>query len=234
MAAIALLIVAGASEYGAIIVCGRSTAREEARLHRLILQHCFALGPGYFGKRQTGHAVSMLTDGVERVAEYRQGFVGPMIGATLGSVAILVSVAIAIDPFSAGVLAIGIPFIPLAIGGFQRAFRRVSSASRAARTALAGEFLTAIQGLTTLVLLRAADRAGDRLAAAGEANRRATMSLLARNQLILLVAILSTFSNVAAHGIPRFDFNVVQFRQIVRLKSSQKFDRRGHSGRRFD
>lgn len=185
--AVILLVVAGAADGITALLCDRSASQESARLHRLLLRHCFGLGPASFTGQQTGRVVAMLTDGVERVAAYRQSFLGSTIGSVLGPLLILVSVAVAIDPLSAGVLLLCIPFIPLAIGGFQRAFRTVSAASRAARQRLAAEFLTAIQGLPTLTLLGAAHRIGDRLASTGEANRRATMSLLARNQLILFV-----------------------------------------------
>lgn len=189
-AAVALLIVAALAQGLAALVGDRSSTQESARLHRLVLSHCFDLGPAEFRAQQTGRTVALLTDGVERVAQYRGSFLGGAIGAVAGPLLIVVAIAVAIDPLSAAVLALCIPFIPLAIGGFQRAFRKVSTASRAARGKLAADFLTAIQGLPTLTLLRAAHRAGDRLAATGEENRRATMALLARNQAILFVTDL--------------------------------------------
>lgn len=219
--AVILLAVAGVSEGVAAIISDRSTGRESARIHRLVLGHCFRLGPAAFTGEQTGEAVSMMTDGVERVAGYRQGFIGPTIGSVLSPALILISVAIAIDPLSAGVLLICIPFVPLAVGGFQSAFRKVSAASRDARSKLAADFLTAIQGLTTLVLLRAADRVGDRLADTGEANRRATMSLLARNQLILFITdtafSLFMVSASAALAFWRLDSGMIDAGQAIAL-----------------
>ncbi|WIY81584.1 ATP-binding cassette domain-containing protein [Propionimicrobium sp. PCR01-08-3] len=195
-----LVFVAGMSAAASSVVGSRSAPASEAGLHRRVLQHAFDLGPAMFTGRQTGAMTGMLTDQTERVAGYRQTFIGPMIGSVVSPMLILISVAIAIDPIAAVILLAAVPFIPLAVGGFQRAFRKVSASSREARGKLASQFLEAIQGLTTLKGLRAADRVGDALAHTGEQNRRATMALLARNQLILLVtdAAFSLFMLTAA------------------------------------
>ena len=81
--------------------------------------------------------------------------------------------------------------------------RRSSSGSRRARTRLAGAYLDAIQGLTTLTLARAAARTAADLRRAGEDNRRAVMGLLAGNQLVILVTdcLFSLFFIAAAAGM---------------------------------
>lgn len=201
--AVGLLLLAAAADAVTTALGERSCGREGSWLRRTLLAHSFGLGPRAFTSAQTGATVSMLTDGVERVVSYRQRFIGSSIASLLGPLLVLGTVALAIDPLSALVLAVCVPFIPLTIGACQRAFRKVSSASRAARGRLAADFLSSIQGLPTLTLLGAAGRVGDRLAATGEANRRATMSLLARNQLILLVtdAAFALFMTSAAAGL---------------------------------
>lgn len=201
--AVGLLVLAGVADAVTTALGERSCGREGAWLRRKLLAHSFGLGPRAFTSAQTGATVSMLTDGVERVVAYRQRFIGSSIASLLGPLLVLGTVAAAIDPLSALVLLVCIPFIPLLIGACQRAFRKVSSASRAARGRLAAEFLSSLQGLPTLTLLGAAGRMGRRLAATGEANRRATMSLLARNQLILLVtdAAFALFMTSAAAGL---------------------------------
>lgn len=129
-----------------------------------------------------------MTDSVERVTNYRQGFVAPLMGAAACPLVVLVIVAIGIDWFSALVLLLFIPIIPLAINGFQKAFKKVSGESRAARAALANRYLESIQGLETLVMLGAAARTEKELAQVGEHNRAALMRLLSRNQLVLFVS----------------------------------------------
>ena len=113
---------------------------------------------------------------------------------------VLVVVGALIDPVAALVLVACIPFVPLSIALFQRFVRDDSSASREMRARLSAQFLEAIQGLSTLVGIGAADRVGERLARTGEDNRLAVMRVLARNQLILFVmeGVFSLFLVTAA------------------------------------
>lgn len=187
LTAAAAVLVAAAAEAGSAAVQGRSTASETRRLRGALLRRAFVLGPARVTGAQAGRLVAMMTDSVERVTAYRQGYIGRLAGAVLAPLLTILLVAVAVDWLSALVLLALVPVIPVAIRAFQRLVAGVSSASREARLRLAGQFLEAVQGLPTLVGLRAADRIGDRLEATGEVNRRATMSLLARNQLILFV-----------------------------------------------
>lgn len=160
-----------------------SRSREARRIRRALLEHAFRLGPARIGAEETGRLISLLTDSVERVVEYRQAYIGELI-----------------DPVAALVLVACIPFVPLSIALFQRFVRDDSSASREMRARLSAQFLEAIQGLSTLVGIGAADRVGERLARTGEDNRLAVMRVLARNQLILFVmeGVFSLFLVTAA------------------------------------
>lgn len=175
-------------------VTGRAVANHQASIRQLALVKLFDLGPvGSLDDEPDGSGamVSLLTDGIERLSKWEQGFRGPMLGAMVSPIVVLGVLAVAIDPLSALVLACCVPFVPLTVGGFQRAFRKVSGESRRAKAHLASRFMEAIQGLVTLTVLGATAVMGQRLAEAGERNRRHTMSLLARNQLVLLVADLA-------------------------------------------
>lgn len=179
-----------------------SRSREARRIRRALLEHAFRLRPARIGAEETGRLISLLTDSVERVVEYRQAYIGELIGAvaTPFLVLVLVVVGALIDPVAALVLVACIPFVPLSIALFQRFVRDDSSASREMRARLSAQFLEAIQGLSTLVGIGAADRVGERLARTGEDNRLAVMRVLARNQLILFVmeGVFSLFLVTAA------------------------------------
>ncbi|WP_142122065.1 ABC transporter ATP-binding protein/permease [Rarobacter faecitabidus] len=136
----------------------------------------------------TGKTVSTATDGVERFANYQVTFVGPMIAAMTSPVLVIAIIGFVIDWTSALWLLAAVPVIPLVIGGFQGAFRRVSTKYRAAARRLAGKYLDSIQGLMTLRSLSAGRRAGDQLAHEAENVRRHVMRLLAGNQLVLFVS----------------------------------------------
>ena len=176
------------------LVLGRETdasrSREARRIRRALLEHAFRLGPARIGAEETGRLISLLTDSVERVVEYRQAYIGELIGAVATPFLVLVVVGALIDPVAALVL----------VACFQRFVRDDSSASREMRARLSAQFLEAIQGLSTLVGIGAADRVGERLARTGEDNRLAVMRVLARNQLILFVmeGVFSLFLVTAA------------------------------------
>lgn len=176
-----------------------SRSREARRIRRALLEHAFRLGPARIGAEETGRLISLLTDSVERVVEYRQAYIGELIGAVATPFLVLVVGAL-IDPVAALVLVACIPFVPLSIALFQRFVRDDSSASCEMRARLSAQFLEAIQGLSTLVGIGAADRVGERLARTGEDNRLAVMRVLARNQLILFVmeGVFSLFLVTAA------------------------------------
>ena len=48
-----------------------SRSREACRIRRALLEHAFRLGPARIGAEETGRLISLLTDSVERVVEYR-------------------------------------------------------------------------------------------------------------------------------------------------------------------
>lgn len=168
-------------------IARESASAEENRLRRRVLSHLLALGPARSVEVRTGATVSTLTDGAERVALYRQTFLPQAIASALSPLLVVVLLGILVDPVPAVVLGFSTVVIPFLIVGFQRCFRRSSSDSRRQREGLARRYLDAIQGLTTLVLFRAARRTEESLREAGEANRRAVMKLLAGNQVVILV-----------------------------------------------
>ena len=190
-ALIASALISGAvsalAAAGAQAVSLGSAAREEAALRRRVLAHLMDLGPARAARQRTGSTVSVLSDGAERVALYRQTFLAPTIAAALAPALVLVLLAIAVDPVPSAVLAVAVVGVPALIIGFHKALRSSSSGSRRSRARLSAEYLDAIQGLTTLTLARAARRTRERLREAGEGNRRAVMRLLAGNQLVILV-----------------------------------------------
>lgn len=168
---------------------------EESLLRARLLSHAFNLGPAAMAKDKTGAYITMLVDGLNKIGFYRQTFLGPMIGALAIPVTLLIFEAIFLDWVTAAVLTVAIPLIPLVVGGFQQVFSKVSTDSRQRRGALTVKYLDAIQGLSTLRILGAAERMEETLAQVGEANRRGIMRILASNQLVLLVvdAVFSLF-----------------------------------------
>ena len=194
---------AGACQIVVEALSRTSAAREEGRLRSRLLAHLFDLGPARAADLRSGSTVSLLTDGAERVALYRQTFLAPTAAAFASPALVLALLAVVIDPLPCLVLLVAVVLVPGFIIALHLRVRRSSSGSRRARTRLAGAYLDAIQGLTTLTLTRAAARTAADLRRAGEDNRRAVMGLLAGNQLVILVTdcLFSLFFIAAAAGM---------------------------------
>ena len=195
--------VSGACQIGVEALSRTSAVREEGRLRSRLLAHLFDLGPARAADLRSGSTVSLLTDGVERVALYRQTFLAPTAASFASPALVLALLAVVIDPLPCLVLLVAVVLVPGFIIALHLRVRRSSSGSRRARTRLAGAYLDAIQGLTTLTLARAAARTAADLRRAGEDNRRAVMGLLAGNQLVILVTdcLFSLFFIAAAAGM---------------------------------
>lgn len=164
----------------------RASARTEKALRQEMLAASFRVGPRGTRGRE-GRLLSLATHAVEKTAQYRAGFIGPMLGAMTTPLLVLVVMGIAVDWVSAGWLALLLLIVPLAVGGFRRLVKPIGAGYRKTQARLTGAFLEAIQALDTLAYARAGERAGESLARNGEEHRRSLMKMLAGNQLLILV-----------------------------------------------
>ncbi len=177
----------------------RAAADAERRLRGTVVARAFERGATDVAGR-TGALLALATGAVERVAQYRAAFLGPMLGALTSPLLALAVLAVAVDPVSAGLLAVLLLVVPPVIGGFQRLVRPLGGASRRTQARLTASFLEAIQALGALAYARAAQRTGAELARRGEAYLRDLLRVLAGNQLLILVvdAVFSLSVIVAA------------------------------------
>lgn len=165
----------------------------EAERRDVLLDQMFRLGVAFRTQERSGRFVSTATDGVERASSFEATFRWPILASMTVPVIALVGLGAGVDWVVAAWLAVALPAIPLLVGGFQRAFRGVSGRYRMTARRFAAQFLDAIQGLPTSTAFNRAGAKGAELARGAEELRRLVMSLLARNQLVLLV-IDSSFS----------------------------------------
>lgn len=191
--ALATSVIAGLLAAAASFIGGRMMPKLEIDARHSMLRQVFTLGSPERTQERAGRIVNSATDGVERVAQYRGIFVGPMLASLATPALVLIVVALYIDGFSALLLAISVPVVPLSIMAFRAAFKTVSKRYRASSRALAAQELDAIQGLSALVLMNAGKRMGVQLAEATENVRQKVMKYLAGNQIVLLV-VDSVFS----------------------------------------
>lgn len=189
---VAALVLAVAAFGGPRLSLGAVGPREAER-RDVLLDQMFRLGVAFRTQERSGRFVSTATDGVERAASYEATFRFPILASMTVPVVALLALGAAVDWVVAGWLAVALPAIPVLVLGFQRAFRGVSTRYRMTSRRFAAQFLDAIQGLPTSTAFNRARTKGVELARAAEHLRRMIMSLLARNQLVLLV-IDSSFS----------------------------------------
>ncbi|MDR0366454.1 MAG: ABC transporter ATP-binding protein/permease [Bifidobacteriaceae bacterium] len=182
-----LPVVAGLAAWGVPFLSARDQAADEAAERHRIIRHVFRLGAAQRSRERTGAIISTATDGTERAAAYRGTFLGPMIGSMTAPLLVLLMMGWFLDWTVAAWTALALPVIPLALGGFQAAFRGVSRRYRENGRIFAAKFLDAIQGLPTLRLMNADKAQGRELTKAAEELRRHVMRLLAGNQLMLFV-----------------------------------------------
>ena len=175
--ALAAAVLSAACQLLSQWIARSSALSEEAHLRRLTLAHLLGLGPARAADVRSGATASLLTDGAERVALYRQTFLAPTLAAAAAPLLVLIELALTVDMVPALVLALAVVVVPAFIAFAHSRLRTSSSDSRRARTRLAAEYLDAIQGLRTLTLARAAERTSARLRLEGETNRRAVILL---------------------------------------------------------
>ncbi|MBB5138390.1 ABC-type transport system involved in cytochrome bd biosynthesis fused ATPase/permease subunit [Thermocatellispora tengchongensis] len=183
------LAVAGVLGQGGASGKGEAAAEisVRARIHRSILARGPHGDPHAAGGPVTGSLASLATDGAARVAAWRGGFLGRLIASVTTPLVVVAIVAVAVDAAWAAALLAVVVAVPVVVGGFQRLFRASTAAYQTQSRRLAALFLESVQGLRLLALLGAAERQSRLLAAESERQRRATMRLLAGNQLVLLI-----------------------------------------------
>ena len=176
---ITLILIAAAAAIWAAAGAGFSAwaaSDAEKQLRAAALGSLYRLGAVDVQSR-AGSLLSLLTDGVQRTANYRAAFIGPMIGALTTPLLVLAIMALTVSGRIAG----------LVIAGFRRAVRPIGRSYRMTQGRLTAAFLEAIQALDTLVYARAAGRTAAELARRGEQHRSSIMRMLAGNQLLIFV-----------------------------------------------
>ncbi|MDE1893531.1 MAG: thiol reductant ABC exporter subunit CydD [Xanthomonadaceae bacterium] len=152
------------------------------------------LGPRWAAQQSSGDIVTRCVDGVQALVPYYAGYL-PQVALT-AVVPLLILLAVwPADPWSALVLVLTAPLVPLFMvlvgGAAERASQRRWSRLRR----MGARFMDALSGLTTLRLCRATAREEALLAASGEAYRRETMAVL--RIAFLSALVLEFFATVS-------------------------------------
>lgn len=181
-------VVAAVAAGAAVSMSGRHARAEEAALHAKVLDVLYRpslTGPPAADEGE--RVITLATDNVERVSEYRQVFLPDILAALATPVLVCLVILVGLDWFTGLVVLLACPLIPTLIGGFVKLFRKRSSDSRRERARLTARYLDALSNLVLIRMLGAGQRVEDDLRRRGETNRGTIMKLLAGNQIVIVV-----------------------------------------------
>ncbi|WP_329742227.1 thiol reductant ABC exporter subunit CydD [Dyella sp. A6] len=169
-------------------------ARVSAQVRRALEQRLQVLGPRWAAQQSGGDQVTRLVDGVDALVPYYAGYL-PQTALAVIVPALIVLVVLGADPWSALVLLVTAPLIPLFMVLAGQAAERASQRRWKQLRRMGAHFMDALSGLTTLRLFRAVARERELLAATGEAYRRDTMAVL--RVAFLSALVLEFFATVS-------------------------------------
>jgi thiol reductant ABC exporter CydD subunit len=142
-----------------------------------LLRRVLALGPHYLSGERTGEIVTTLVGGVDALDAYAAQYL-PQAALAAIVPALMLAVVLWYDPFSALVLLLTFPLVPLfvwLIGGAARERTRVQWVTL---SRLAARFLDAVSGLATLRAFGRAEDEARALQVVGERHRTVTLQVL--------------------------------------------------------
>lgn len=152
-------------------------ARVSAGVRSSLEKRMRGLGPRWAAQQSSGDMVTRLVDGVDALIPYYAGYL-PQVALAALIPAVIVLVVLVADPWSALVLLLTAPLIPLFMVLVGRAAEQASQRRWLRLRRMGARFMDALSGLTTLRLCRATAREQALLEATGEAYRQETMAVL--------------------------------------------------------
>lgn len=204
-AALSALLLPAASLIVARFVCqalaaslsARAAGMAKRRIRQEVYDKLVRLGSGYVEHAKTASAVQICVEGVEQMEAYFGSYIPQLFYAALASVTLFFALA-ALSLPAAVVLIACVPLIPLSIVAVQKAAKRIMGGYWRSYADLGATFLENIQGLTTLKVFSADERAHEAMNAEAEGFRRATMRLLRMQLNSITVMDLIAFGGAAA------------------------------------
>jgi len=172
----------------------RGTLKIKQLLHRRVLRKISSLGPVYTGSQQSGKLSATILKGIESLDPYFSQFLPQLALSVLLPLTVLFAV-FPVDMRSGFILLGTAPLIPLFMVLIGKAAQKATQKQWETLSRMSGNFLDALQGMTTLKLFGRSRERVRSITEISEAYRRATMK-------VLKVAFLSslTLELVGAFG----------------------------------
>lgn len=151
--------------------------RQVAEIRADLLAHVQALGPAWLARESSGVWVTRLVDGVDALEGYYARYLPQKAAASLLPLVVLAAVFPA-DWVAGALLLLTAPLVPLFMILLGNAAERASQRRWTVLTRLGAQFNDMLQGLVTLRLFGAGERARQLLELGTETYRRGTMAVL--------------------------------------------------------
>ena len=169
-------------------------AQVSDRIRIALEQRIRELGPRWAVRQSSGDIVTRSVDGVQTLVPYYAGYL-PQVALSVTIPVVILLAALPADPWSALILFLTAPLIPLFMVMVGGAAARASQRRWSRLRRMGARFMDAVSGLTTLRLCRASEREAKMLAATGEAYRKETMAVL--RIAFLSALVLEFFATVS-------------------------------------
>ena len=155
----------------------RAGRQQVAEIRQVVLTHLQRLGPSWMARESSGVWVTRVVDGTEALEAYYARYLPQTVSAALLPIVVLIAVFPS-DWIAGTVLLATAPLVPLFMILLGNAAERASQRRWSVLTRLGAQFNDLLQGLVTLRLFGAGERASVLLETGSETYRRGTMQVL--------------------------------------------------------
>ncbi len=194
---VASIIARAAFVWGREVVAQRGAIRVKAELRERLFAHILRLGPSFSRGERTGELVATANEGIERLDAYVSRYL-PQLFLSVLIPLLIVIVILPLDWFSAILLLITGPIIPLLMFLVGSYTEKRTQAQWAALSRMSAHFLDVMQGLTTLKLFGRSHAERERIARISNTFRDKTLHVL--RSAFLSGAVLE-FMTASAIGV---------------------------------
>lgn len=172
----ALILRAGLL-WGREVTAQRAAIRLKGSLRERVFAHLLRLGPAWSSGERTGELVAVVNEGIERLDAYVSRYL-PQLVLSVVIPLLIIGVVWPVDRFSAVLLLVTGPIIPLLmflVGSYTK--RRIQ-VQWATLSRMSAHFLDAMQGLTTLKVFGRSQAQQERIARISNQFRDKTLQVL--------------------------------------------------------
>ena len=171
------IIARAALLWGREVTAQRAAIRLKAMLRERVFAHLLRLGPAYSKGERTGELVTVVDEGIERLDAYISRYM-PQLALSIVVPVLIIAAIWPVDWFSAVLLLVTGPIIPLLMFLVGRSTEKRIQAQWQTLSRMSAHFLDVMQGLTTLKLFGRGEAQQERIERISNLFRDKTLQVL--------------------------------------------------------